>query len=262
MLLKDKVVIITGVGPGMGQALARIAAAEGAKVVMAARRQGYLDEVAADIKAKGGEVLGVACDVTNKADCDALVAAATAAFGPRIHGVVNSAYLHGPWTFVENLSAEDINQTLDVNCVGALNMVQAALPALKGGASVVNVATMATVKPYGTEHGMELAYAVSKSALHTLGKYMAVDLGKYSIRVNTCRLGWIGGQPVEDFIQSQVDQGHKREDVIGNVTKDIPLGIIPPEDDCARGVLMLLSDYAAVVTGAALDINGGHWIPT
>jgi len=260
MLLKDKTVIVSGVGPGMGQALARIAAAEGANVVLAARNQSFLDEVCADIIAKGGKAIAVPCDVSDAGQCAALADKAASTFGGRIDGLVNSAYFHGDWSFVENSDPVDMAKAFDVNCLGALRLTQACVPYLKNGGAVVNVSTMATVKPFGGEYGMELGYAVSKGALNTLGKYMAADLGKHGIRVNTCRMGWIHGAPVEQHIESQVALGHSREAVIGAVTKDIPLGILPPEDDCARGVLMMISDYARVVTGAIVDVNGGHWM--
>lgn len=260
MLLKDKVVIISGVGPGMGQALARIAAVEGASVVLAARNQTFIEQVRDDISAKGGRAIAIACDVSDEAQCVALAQQAIAAFGGRIHGLVNSAYYHGDWSFVENSDPVDLTKAFDVNCLGALRLTKACIPFLRDGGAVVNVSTMATVRPYGGEYGMELGYAVAKGALNTLGKYMASDLGRFGIRVNTCRMGWIHGDPVEAHIQSQIDGGSQREDVIADITKDIPIGIIPPEDDCARAVLMMISDYARVVSGASLDVNGGQWI--
>ncbi len=260
MLLKDKVVIVSGVGPGMGQALARIAAAEGASVVLAARNQAFLDEVCSDIKAKGGKAVAVACDVSDEAQCKALADRAAAEFGGRVHGLVNSAYYHGDWCFVDNADIGDFTKAFDVNCVGALRLTRACIPYLRDGGAVVNVSTMASVNPYGHEGGMEMPYAVAKGALNTLGKYMASDLGRHGIRVNTCRMGWIHGEPVEGFIASQVDAGFKREDVVAGVTKNIPIGIIPPEDDCARAVLMMVSDYSRVVSGASLDVNGGQWM--
>ncbi len=260
MLLKDKVVIVSGVGPGMGQALARIAASEGASVVLAARNKGFLDEVCSDITAKGGKAIAVPCDVSDEAQCKALAERAAAEFSGKVHGLVNSAYFHGDWSFVENANIEDFAKAFDVNCLGALRLTRACIPYLRDGGAVVNVSTMATVNPYGTEHGMEMSYAAAKGALNTLGKYMATDLGRVGIRVNTCRMGWIHGDPVEGFIASQVDAGHKREDVIAGVTKNIPIGIIPPEDDCARAVLMMISDYSRVVSGASLDVNGGQWM--
>ena len=68
------------------------------------------------------------------------------------------------------------------------------------------------------------------------------DYGKFNIRVNAARMGWIGGKPVFGYIDSMVDAGKNREDVVGEITDRIPLGIIPPEDDCAKAVLFFVSD--------------------
>jgi NAD(P)-dependent dehydrogenase (short-subunit alcohol dehydrogenase family) len=93
MILKDKVVIITGAGPGMGQAMCRGAAAEGAKVIVTARSVDAINAIAADIKAAGGEAIAVPCDVSKMEDCQAAAKAALDAWG-RIDGLVNSAYYH------------------------------------------------------------------------------------------------------------------------------------------------------------------------
>ncbi|MFT4054407.1 MAG: SDR family oxidoreductase [Novosphingobium sp.] len=260
MLLKDKTIVVSGVGPGMGQALGRIAAAEGASVVLAARNSAFLDEVRDGIVRDGGRAIAVPCDVADAEQCRALAENAAAAFGGKIHGLVNSAYYHGDWTFVDNTDPADVAKAFDVNCLGALRLTQACIPWLEGGGAVVNVSTMATMQPFGTEHGMELGYAAAKGALNTLTKYMAADLGRFGIRVNTCRMGWIHGAPVEGHIAAQVAAGRPREDVVGEITRHIPIGTIPSEDDCARAVLMMVSDYSRVVSGAALDINGGNWI--
>lgn len=260
MLLDGKSIVISGVGAGLGQSLARRAAAEGAFVMLAARNQAFLDEVGASIAASGGRAIAMACDVADVTQCAALASSAAAAFGGRIDGLINSAYAHGEWSFLQGANPTDFARSFDVNCLGALRMSQACLPWLKGGGAIVNVSTMATVRPFGSEHGMEMGYAVSKGALNTLSKYMAADLGRHGIRVNSCRMGWIHGAPVQAYLDSQVAAGSSRADAIGAITKDIPIGIIPPEDDCARAILMLLSDHARVISGATLDINGGHWM--
>jgi len=261
MLLKDKVVVVSGVGPGLGRALAEIAAAEGAKVVLAARNLAFLEEVRSGIAAAGGTATAIACDITDAEQCARLASGAAAACGGRIDGLVNSAYLHGEWSGVEDADAADWARVYDVNCLGALRLSQAVIPFMKdAGGAIVNVSTMATVRPYGSEFGMEMGYAASKGGLNVLGKYMAADLGQYGVRVNTCRMGWIHGAPVQQFIDSQVAAGRPEAEVVGAITKDIPLGKIPPQDDCARAVLMFLSDYTKAVTGAVLDVNGGHWM--
>lgn len=260
MLLKDKVIVISGVGPGMGQALARIAAREGARVVLAARNRDFLDRIRGEIVDAGGDAAAIACDVTDAAQCAALATRTAELYGAHIHGLVNSAYAHGDWSFVETADEADWAHVYDVNCLGALRVTRACLPFLKGGGAVVNVSTMATVRPFGTEQGMEMGYAAAKGALNVLGKFMATDLGRHGIRVNTVRMGWIHGAPVQAFIDAQIAAGIAEAEVIATITRDIPIGIIPPEDDCARAVLMLLSDHARVVSGATLDINGGHWM--
>lgn len=256
MLLKDKVIVISGVGPGMGQSLARLAAAEGAKVGIGARNQAFLDEVAAGIRDQGGEVVALATDVTNADQCRALAQATVAAFG-RIDGVVNSAYMHGEWLPTDVADAEEFAAVFNVNAAGALRMAQACLPALKETkGAIVNVSTMSTVNPFPGEG----AYASGKGGLNALTRHMAKDFGKYGIRVNLTRMGWIGGAPVWGHIDREVAAGRDRDEVIGEITQRIPLGIIPPEEDCARAVLFMVSDYSKVVSGASLDVNGGQYM--
>ena len=137
-------------------------------------------------------------------------------------------------------------------------MAQACLPSMKnnGGGAIVNVSTMATVNPFPGE----ASYAAAKGGLNVLTRHMAKDYGKFNIRVNAARMGWIGGKPVFGYIDSMVDAGKNREDVVGEITDRIPLGIIPPEDDCAKAVLFFVSDYSNVVSGGSLDVNGGQYM--
>ena len=257
MLLQGKVVVISGVGPGLGQALARLAAAEGAKVVLGARNGGYLEQVAAAVQAAGGEAVWRSTDVTSAEQCAALADAARQAFG-RIDGLVNSAYNHGDWATCDVANPEAWQAVYDVNCVGALRMAQAVLPAMQGagGGAIINVSTMATVNPFPGE----AAYAAAKGGLNALTRHLAQDYGRFNIRVNLARLGWIHGAPVRAYIDAQVAGGQARDEVVGQITGRIPLGVIPPEDDCARSVLFFLSDYAKVVNGASLDVNGGQYM--
>lgn len=257
MLLEDKVIVVSGVGPGMGQALARIAAAEGAKVALGARNKSYIEEVASDIRSKGGDAVTVPTDVSDTGQCQALAKAAVEAFG-RIDGLVNTAYSHGSWATMDVADPSDFAQPYDVNCVGALRMAQAVLPAMKanGGGAIINVSTMATVNPFPGEG----SYAAAKGGLNALTKHMAKDFGQFAVRVNLARMGWIGGAPVYGFIESQVQAGRNRDELMAEITGRIPLGLIPPEEDCAKAVLWFLSDYAKVVTGASLDVNGGQYM--
>jgi len=257
MLLKNKVVIISGVGPGMGQCMAKIAAKEGAKVGLGARSKDYIDGIAKDINAAGGNAIALSTDVTDAAQCKSFANAVSEEFG-RIDGLVNSAYLHGEWATSDVANPIDWAAVYDVNCLGALRMGQAVLPAMKSqnSGAIVNVSTLATVNPFPGE----AAYAASKGGLGVLTKHMAKDFGGFGIRVNACRMGWIGGAPVYGYIDAQVASGRDRDDVVAEITGRIPLGIIPPEEDCAKAVLYFVSDYANVVSGATLDVNGGQYM--
>jgi len=257
MLLKDKTVIISGVGPGMGQSMARIAARQGAKVGLGARNDEYIQDIAAQIRDAGGQALAVSTDVTNAKQCAALAGAVAEEFGA-IDGLVNSAYAHGAWATADVADPDEWAQVYDVSCLGALRMAQAVLPVMKTQKSgaIVNVSTMATVNPFPGE----AAYAAAKGGMNVLTKHMAKDFGQFGVRVNACRMGWIGGAPVYGYIDAQVAAGRDRDEVMGEITGRIPLGIIPPEEDCAKAVLYFVSDYANVVSGAVLDVNGGQYM--
>lgn len=259
MLLKNKVIIITGVGPGMGQAMAKIAAQEGAKVVLGARNKDFLDMIVADIRNAGGEAVARSIDVGYRSDCDALVATGLDVFG-RIDGLVNSAYAAGENSLFESDDLEQWSKVIDVSALGSARMAQAVLEPMKsiGGGAIVNVATMQSLKPLA---GGSASYAVAKGALASLTRQIANDYGKFNIRVNSTRMGWLWGEPVKTAVkQMAVAMGVTDEACVAGITSRIPLGVIPPEEECGRSVLMFVSDYTKMVTGAVLDINGGEWM--
>ena len=259
MLLKDKVIIITGVGPGMGQAMAKIAAREGAKVALAARSESFIRGVASEIQASGGQVIAVPTDVGERSQCDALVAATVEAFG-RVDGLVNSAFVVGQSAPFESADIEGWTATFNVTCLGAVRMSQAVSAQMKhqGGGAIVNVGALQAQQhfPPGS-----LSYAVAKGALHTATRQLAAELGPFNIRVNTARCGWLWGQPVRTGIPMIAKHlGLSAEEYQERITQRIALRVIPPEEECGRTVLLFVSDYTKMVTGAALDINGGEWM--
>ena len=258
MLLKDRVVIITGVGPGMGRKLALLAAREGAKVAVSARSESFVREVVAEIEAAGGSAIGVPTDVAEAAQCYRLAAATLEAFG-RIDGLVNSAYRHRDFIAFEDGDIAEWQANMNVTLFGALRMAQAVIPAMKrqGGGAIVNIGTKSATKAV-IGHG---DYGTAKAAMGAATRQLATELGKYGIRVNIARMGWMWGAPVEGALRQRAAiQGITLEQMIANVASGIPLGRIPTDEECARTVIFLLSDYAAVVTGAALDVNGGEFM--
>lgn len=258
MLLSGKVVIITGIGPGLGQELAYVFAREGAKIGICCRRSAELDRVAGEVQARGGEVVAVPTDVTDRASCKRLVDATVERFG-RLDGLVNSAYNPGNMVLFEHADLDDWRPPIEVNLFGMLNMTQECLPHLKaaGGGAIVNVNSQIHRKPMP----YQASYATSKAALEGATKMLAKELGGYGIRVNSVFMGWMWGPPVEGYVESMAASGVPKDDVIGGITKDIALGFIPDDSDCANAVAFLCSDYARVITGAGLDVNGGDYLP-
>lgn len=266
MLLKDKIVIVSGIGPGLGVKLAVEAAREGAAgVVAAARTAAKLDDAEQRIREvnKNCVVLKQVTDITNRGHCETLAAAAVKKFG-RIDALVNSAFVHGAMDYPSNADLDSWiapDGPLNTNLIGTLKLTQAVLPQMRkqGGGAILMINTMAVrqVPPLG-----EAGYAASKAALAISTKYLAKELGADKIRVNTVHMGWMWGAPVIGYMQWQSQQtGVPVDQLKAGIAAGIPLGDVPTDDDCARAALFLVSDYARVVTGASLDINGGHYMP-
>jgi NAD(P)-dependent dehydrogenase (short-subunit alcohol dehydrogenase family) len=262
MLLEGKVAIVSGVGPGLGQANARALAREGATVVLAARNADYLAEVEASIIAAGGHALAVPTNLVDDAQVDALVNRTVEEFGA-IDVLVNNAFRMDVMQPFEAVDLVKWRKIFDVNVWGALGLTQACVPHLetaaetRGDASIVFIISMSMRKIRALEGG----YSASKAAVQTAAKTMAVELGPKGVRVNCVAPGWIGGPNVETFIQMDAAGRNVSTDVVrAEIESRIPLGVIPPQDDIANSVVFFASPWSCVVTGQTLDVNGGEWI--
>jgi NAD(P)-dependent dehydrogenase (short-subunit alcohol dehydrogenase family) len=258
-LLEGNVAILTGMGPGLGQELAFAFVREGAKISICCRRQSELDRVADEARRRGGDVVALVADVTDRDQCRHLVDATVGAFG-RIDTLVNSAYNPGPFGLFEDADLDDWRDPLEVNLLGSLTMTQLVVPHMKaaGGGSVININSMIHRKPLP----MQAAYGASKAALAGATKMLARELGAYKIRVNSVFLGWMWGPPVKTFVDVAAQgRGITQDEIIAEITANIALGEIPNDADCADAAVFLASDLARVITGASLDVNGGEYMP-
>ncbi|MBM7856549.1 SDR family oxidoreductase [Lentzea nigeriaca] len=258
-MLQDEVVLITGVGPGLGSKLAVRAAAEGAKVVMAARSADVMKQVEKDVAAAGGEAVGVQCDVRRPEEVANLVSTAVEKFG-KITGLVNSAFGHPGFFDLLETPEKAIRRSMDIILFGALNVTREVVPRMQaaGGGSIVNIGTMAARKPMRGEAG----YAVAKAAMATATRFLALELGEHGIRANQAIMGWLDGPGVRFYLEFTADaRGVSEQDVYDEIAARNPLGRIPTDEACAGAVLFLLSRLASEVTGAVLDVNGGEYMP-
>jgi NAD(P)-dependent dehydrogenase (short-subunit alcohol dehydrogenase family) len=255
MLLQDKVVIVSGAGPGLGREVAVASAREGGQVVVAARSADKIRAIAEEIEAAGGEAIAVPTDITDNEQCDRLVAATIERFG-RVDVLVNNAFRPDVFQTFADVDLDKWRKIFDVNVFGNLRLTQAVVPHMKAqtSGSIVFVNSMVIRKP-GT---LQAGYGASKGALLMAAQGLAKELGPSGIRVNSVVPGWMDGPSVDLYFQIQETSGTPRDAAYAEIAKEIPLGFIPKDEDVASVVLFLASDMARVVTGHALDANGGE----
>ena len=257
MLLKDRVAIVSGIGPGMGRDISLAFAREGARLVLGARTEQRLSEVAADVEAAGAEAVWARTDITSADDCNALARLAIEAFG-RIDVVVNNAFVQPPLQTIESADSDVWRQAFDVNVIGSVQMTRAALPAMKEqqSGSVIFIGSM-SARRIRRNFGV---YAATKSALMSTAQTLAKEHGRDGIRVNTVLPGYIWGPSLEWFFGYLADkQGRTPDEVYAEVAAETCLNHIPTSEEIADTVLFFASDLSRVVTGQALDVNAGHW---
>jgi NAD(P)-dependent dehydrogenase (short-subunit alcohol dehydrogenase family) len=255
MLLHDKVAIVSGVGPGLGKEIALALVREGASVVLGARTEAHLRDLAAEIEGAGGRALYAPTDITDPEQCRRLVRTAIDGFG-RVDGLVNNAFLPDAFELFEDVDLDKWRRIFDVNVFGSLQLTQQVVAPMKaqGAGSIVFINSMVVRKVLPHQGG----YAASKGALLTAAQALAKELGPHHIRVNSVVPGWMWGPSVEGWFKMRAKRGPSVQEQYDEVAKDIALGLIPPDDDCANAVVFFLSDLAAVITGQALDVNGGE----
>jgi NAD(P)-dependent dehydrogenase (short-subunit alcohol dehydrogenase family) len=249
--------IVTGIGPGMGRSIALGFARHGVQVALGARRKDRLEAVANEVRALGGEAVALPSDITDPDDCTRLVDACLDAFG-RVDILVQNAHHEGDWARVEDADPDSWRAIFEVNFFGALHLVQRVLSPMRdqGGGRIVLVNSGAAVR-YPVTMG---AYAASKSALATLTRVLAQEVGADGIRVNGVFLGPVEGENLFRSGRNAADAaGSSFEEWVGAKAREMPLGSIPTPDQCAGSVLFLASDLAAPVTGQHLAVNGGQW---
>lgn len=255
MLLEGKVVVVSGVGPGLGREISAAAVREGASVMMGARRQANLEAAAAEI---GDRAAWKVTDICDDGQCRALVAEAVQRFG-RVDGLVNCAALDSVLGGLEGADFDEWRKVLETNVMGTMQMVRAAVEAMQqsGGGSIVFIGSQSMFWPPPLV--AQLAYSASKGALLAAAWHLNKELGRSNIRCNTISPGWMWGPPVEGFVDFMVQSGLSREDALKRITDPMPLGEMPSDGDVAEVVAFFLSDRARAVSGQTLLVNSGEF---
>jgi NAD(P)-dependent dehydrogenase (short-subunit alcohol dehydrogenase family) len=241
--LSERVIIVTGASAGLGRQFAAALNAAGAYLVLAARRQELLEEVAANLS----ETLIVPCDITAPDTPERLVKAAMERYG-RVDGLVNNAGI----TLVTPALRESVEQyrhIVEVNLVAPFAIAKEAAKVMRsnGGGSIVNIAS--AVGLASMQSLPEAGYAASKGGVISLTRELATQWARYNIRVNALAPG--------GFTTEMTGDAFEPTGVLGHVMADVPLGRVGREGELDAPLLFLLGPGSSYVTGVVLAVDGG-----
>jgi 3-oxoacyl-[acyl-carrier protein] reductase len=247
--LKGKVAVVTGASKGIGAAIAKQLAADGASVVVnySTSREGA-DKVVSEITQAGGTAVAVGGSVAKEADITALLAETKKTFG-KVDILVNNAGVYG-FSPLEQITAEEYKRQFDTNVLGLLLTTKAALPLFPAeGGSVINISSVvSTLAPPAAS-----VYSSTKGAVDTITKSLAKELAARKIRVNAINPGLVvtEGTQTAGLISSDFEK-----DAIART----PLGRVGRPEDIAPPVSFLASDDARWITGETIYVSGGSAI--
>ncbi|MFF4215464.1 SDR family NAD(P)-dependent oxidoreductase [Streptomyces nondiastaticus] len=243
-----KTVLVTGGGTGIGQAIALAFAREGARVVVAGRREEPLKETVAYVEAEGGEAVAVTADVTRSEDVRALVEQAVARFGS-LDVAVNNVGLAVPPAKVADVPEEDWDRIVETNLKGVWLSMKHEIGHMRahGGGAIVNIAS--NVGAHRRKPGFG-AYTATKAAVSALTRNAALDHIGEGVRINAVSPG-----PVETPMSSR--PGESSLDKAERMRREVPAGRAGTPDEIAAAVLHLASDEAGYIVGADLVLDGG-----
>ena len=241
--LTGKVAIITGAALGMGAEEAKLFAKEGAKVVATDIKDDVLQEVISEIKANGGDAIGLKHNVTSEEEWKNIIQEAVSRYG-KVDVLVNNAGIASPKTMAE-MGMDEWNKVMDINLNGCVLGMKYVIPEMKkaGGGSLINISSIGGIVGMAGSS----PYTAAKGALRSLSKSAAVEYGKDKIRVNSVHPGIIETPMTAESFESALP--------FYKTFTQLPYFGKP--EDVAYGVLFLASDESRFMTGAELVIDGG-----
>ena len=255
-MLQDKVVVVSGIGPGLGRAIAVRSAESGAHVVLASRTESTLVSVAEEIEQTGRRALAVPTDITDATSAAALAELAIETFG-QVDTLVHNAFAIPPMDDLADTDVDAIRSSFETNVYAALRLTQLFKPALaksKGSVVMINSAVLRhSRRSFGP-------YKMAKASLLALAQNLATELGPQGIRVNTVVPSYIWAEPLKGYFDYLAgERGVPAQQVYDEVAAATDLRILPDANDVANAVLFLASDLARAITGHSLDVNAGEF---
>ncbi|MEF8783654.1 MAG: SDR family oxidoreductase [Haloarculaceae archaeon] len=247
MTLEDKAAAITGAGSGMGRATAELFAERGARVAVVDLDVDAAHKTVDNIETAGGEAVSIEADVSRAAEVEAFVDRTVEEYGS-IDVLHNNAGIPMASTPVEDVTEETWDRIQDVNLKSAFLGAKYAVPHMReqGGGIILNTASTAGIRP---RTGLS-AYSASKGGMIALTKQLAYELADADIRVNAiCPVA-----TDTDMLPEFTSEGLSVEDM----AETIPMGRLAEPEDIAHAAAYLASDGAEMITGTALEVDGGR----
>jgi NAD(P)-dependent dehydrogenase (short-subunit alcohol dehydrogenase family) len=256
MLLAEKVVLVSGVGPGLGQAIALRSALAGADVVLAARTESRLTEVAGKVAATGRRALVVPTDITDEASAASLVQTAVDEFG-HVDALVHNAFTMPPMRDLGSVDVTDLRAAFETNVFAALRLTRLLTPALVAAHGSVVMVNSAVLRHSRRTFG---AYKMAKASLLALAQGLSTELGPRGVRVNSVAPGYIWADQLRGYFGYLASRrGVPADQVYDEIAATIDLRRLPEPDEIADAIVFLASDLARAITGQCLDVNGGEF---
>lgn len=246
-VLNDKVALVTGSSRGIGAAIARLFAQEGAKVVVHGRDTNAMSSVQAEIERAGGKAMQVEANVTSFAEIEAMRHQIEAAFGPVDHLVANAS---GSYTMpgpLEDISQEGWHASVDGNLTATFLTIKSFLPSMKDrkAGNIITISSAAARRPNPRS---PIPYTAAKAGIQILTQDLAAQVGPYGIRVNCI---------APETILTERNQQRIPDEQKQALLAMHPIKRLGTPEDVARAALFLASDEAAWITGIILDVAGG-----
>ena len=255
MLDDGTVAVVTGAGRGIGRQIALAFAKEGASLVLASRTEQELNETSIAIEEIGGEALVVPTDISQPHSVQNLAAKTFSHFG-RVDTLVNNSGVGGPSAPLWEIDLSDWEETFAVNVTGTYLCCRAFLPSMieRRSGSIIIIGSITGKRPLWGR----TPYAASKLALVGLARTLALEAGRYGIRVNVISPGPVEGDRIEWVIRKQAEgRGISTEEVRRELTSSSALErLIAPEDIAATAVF-LASNEARSITGEDINVSAG-----
>ena len=255
-MLDGKVVVVSGVGPGLGRSIAVRSAEQGADVVLAARTESRLQEVAKEVAAFGRRALVVPADIADADAAEQLVAGTLAEFG-RADALVHNALAMPPIKDLSVVDLDAVRTAFEVNVLGALRLTRLFTPALAATAGSVTMINSMVVRFSQRTMG---PYKATKAALLAMAQSLASELGPQGIRVNSVAPGHIWGDSLQWYFGYLAKKrGVDAQDIYDETAANTDLRRLPEPDEVADAVVFLASPLARAITGQCLDVNCGEF---